>query len=261
MYRAPEVQLQGPEQYDFSIDMWAFGCILAELLMKMKQQSDSTKYCPLFEGDYISGLSDENDGILFCEEQLNTIFNILGAPTREDLDSIRPNQKLQRYLDTLGKKDPVALETLFEHLPKDHPGIDLLSHCLVIDPQKRYTVEQALNHPYLATYKHVLGHEIIDFPLLPISAAEHKLFAAYDQSEKDLEALRTQGESPSLNKKIIAKLLNDAIEIFHGKPINTDRINPASIGYSLFSAKYPFNKWIVEPDCIHPASRHMPRQP
>mmetsp|Transcript_9654 Transcript_9654/g.18835 ORF Transcript_9654/g.18835 Transcript_9654/m.18835 type:complete len:254 (+) Transcript_9654:1398-2159(+) len=58
-YRAPELLLGG-RVYDFSVDMWAAGCILAEMF----------NFEPLFHGD-----SDI--------DQLMRIVNVLGAPTVE----------------------------------------------------------------------------------------------------------------------------------------------------------------------------------
>lgn len=58
-YRAPELLL-GARIYDFSVDMWAAGCILAEMF----------NFEPIFHGD-----SDI--------DQLMRIVNILGAPSTE----------------------------------------------------------------------------------------------------------------------------------------------------------------------------------
>ena len=62
-YRAPEL-LFGARDYGVGVDMWAVGCILAELLLR-------TPYLP--------GESDM--------DQLNTIFRALGTPTRVGLAS------------------------------------------------------------------------------------------------------------------------------------------------------------------------------
>jgi len=59
-YRAPEL-LFGARMYGTSVDMWAVGCILAELLLRT----------PFLPGD-----SDL--------DQLNKIFQALGTPTEEN---------------------------------------------------------------------------------------------------------------------------------------------------------------------------------
>jgi cyclin-dependent kinase 7 len=59
LYRAPEL-LFGARMYGTGIDMWAIGCILAELLLRV----------PFLPGD-----SDL--------DQLTRIFQVLGTPTAE----------------------------------------------------------------------------------------------------------------------------------------------------------------------------------
>lgn len=58
-YRSPEL-LYGARQYGTCIDMWAVGCILAELLLRVP---------------FLPGESDL--------EQLTKIFQVLGTPTEE----------------------------------------------------------------------------------------------------------------------------------------------------------------------------------
>jgi cyclin-dependent kinase 7 len=59
-YRAPELLL-GAKDYSFGVDMWAVGCIFAELMLR-------TPYLP--------GESDI--------DQLITIFRALGSPTETE---------------------------------------------------------------------------------------------------------------------------------------------------------------------------------
>lgn len=69
-YRAPELIL-ACNKYDFSIDIWAVGCILFELLLKT----------PMFPGD--------TEGIQIVEMQ-----QILGPPSEYEL-----NKYAQNYID------------------------------------------------------------------------------------------------------------------------------------------------------------------
>jgi serine/threonine protein kinase len=151
------------------------------------------------------------------------------------------------------------LGKLFDHLPQYHPGLNLLYHCLMIDPKERYTVKDALNHAYLAHCRPNDKDQISPFPIASFSEAEQKLFAAYDQSEKDLETLKEENQTHS--KEFIMKMLSDAIKIFRKKPVNTAEVHPASVGYSLFKANKSRRKYIVKANCIHPASRRTSLQP
>jgi len=135
-YRSPEVILGLP--YDISIDMWSFGCILAELY---------TGY-PLFPG--------ENE-----MEQMACIMEIMGAPpkrmsdasTRQDTffegkkdKSLKP--KLVK--NSRGKVRGVGTTSLAKAVPcDDDKFISFLKKCLRWDPKKRYTPKEALRDPWI----------------------------------------------------------------------------------------------------------------
>ena len=123
-YRAPEIMLSTTE-YTKAIDVWAVGCILAELL--------GTK--PLFPGDdYI--------------HQLRLIVDILGSPTEEDMEFIR-SDRARTFMKKQSGKPTVSFSKLF---PLASPNsIDLLTKMLMFNPSKRITVDEALNHPYFVS--------------------------------------------------------------------------------------------------------------
>ncbi|KAL3137604.1 Mitogen-activated protein kinase 4 [Trebouxia sp. C0009 RCD-2024] len=122
-YRAPELLLSC-EHYTAAIDIWSVGCILAELLQRK----------PLFPGkDYI--------------DQLKLIIKTLGSPSDSDLTFIN-SQKAQQYIKALPKAQRVNFRAMYpDASPK---SIDLMERMLQFDPRKRITVEEALQHPYLA---------------------------------------------------------------------------------------------------------------
>lgn len=148
-YRAPEVILGS--RYGLPIDMWSFGCILAELL---------TGY-PLFPGE------DEGD-------QLACVMELLGMPPQKILEQAKRGKNFinskghPRYcgVNTLptgatvltgsrsrrgkmrgppGSKDwSVALKGC-----EDPTFTDFIKKCLDWDPTTRLTPSQALRHPWL----------------------------------------------------------------------------------------------------------------
>ena len=121
-YRAPEIMLSCQE-YTKAIDVWAVGCIYAELL--------GTK--PLFAGnDYI--------------HQLKLIVETLGTPSDEDTDFIKSARARSFMLKQAGHPK-VPWAQLF---PAANPrALDLLDRMLAFNPVKRITVDEALRHPYL----------------------------------------------------------------------------------------------------------------
>jgi len=120
-YRAPEVILNASE-YTKSIDIWSIGCIFAELIGRTA----------LFPGeDYL--------------DQVQRIIAVLGTPSNEDLAYIG-NESALKYIKSLPKRSKQSLTTLY---PKSNPqALDLMAKMLVFNPDKRYTVEQCLAHPY-----------------------------------------------------------------------------------------------------------------
>ncbi|KAI8614786.1 kinase-like domain-containing protein, partial [Chytriomyces sp. MP71] len=132
-YRSPEVILG--IGYTVAIDMWSFGCILAELL---------TGY-PLFPG--------ENE-----QEQLACIMEIKGVPP--DYVISRGNRRKyffeqstgqpRPFVSSKGKKRRPSSKTLSHVLrTTDMLFLDFLDRCLEWDPERRMTPDQALRHEWL----------------------------------------------------------------------------------------------------------------
>ncbi|XP_029651079.1 mitogen-activated protein kinase 7-like [Octopus sinensis] len=132
-YRAPEIMFSLLE-YGSAMDMWSVGCIFAEMLGRKH----------LFPGkDYI--------------KQAQLIIEILGSPSEKFLSACQ-SDLIKKFLIQLGNKKPVPWSTLY---PKaSRKALDLLSKLLVLVPSDRFTVEQALRHPYLSVY-----HDSDDEPI------------------------------------------------------------------------------------------------
>lgn len=119
-YRAPEVILSN-SRYTKAVDIWAVGCILAELYLRK----------PVFPG---------RDSL----HQLTLIIATLGTPT--ETTSCPP--KMKAFLATLPKRTKVPFNVVIPQAsPQAH---DLLDKLLSMCPEKRITVNDALQHPYFA---------------------------------------------------------------------------------------------------------------
>lgn len=123
-YRAPEIML-ACSRYTNAIDMWACGCIMAELFGRK----------PLFPGtDYI--------------HQLQIIAETVGTPQGEDLDFIT-SEKALAFIKGMQQHEHINFTTLY---PKGNPeGLNLLDKMLQFNPNKRISVQEALAHPYFAS--------------------------------------------------------------------------------------------------------------
>ncbi|KAF7309710.1 MAP kinase [Mycena indigotica] len=156
-YRAPEVML-GFRGYGSAIDVWSIGCILAELLSS--QPLFKGKECVMCRASYLKFISFQlwygplDRGKIKAQrkrtvDQLRKILDVLGSPEENILQKIA-SEKARAYVRSLpiSKKKPFA-----KILPTaDLQAIDLLSNCLTFDPDARFTVAEALEHPWLSGY-------------------------------------------------------------------------------------------------------------
>jgi mitogen-activated protein kinase 15 len=125
-YRAPEILL-GSNNYTKAVDMWSIGCILGELLGGK----------PMFPGT-----STMN--------QIDRIIEILGRPSKDDLDAIQSDYAAQMLENIPPNSVERGLDSMYPNA--DTESQDLLKKLLTFNPDKRITVEQALEHPYVAQF-------------------------------------------------------------------------------------------------------------
>lgn len=152
-YRAPELLLSA-RHYTPAIDLWAVGCIFAELLYLR----------PIFKGE--EAKLDGKKTVPFQRNQMQKIVEILGMPTKERWPGLIHHMD---YKELNGLSSAVresgqgrtGLEAWYwntlkstgyqDSPPSANPGpqgLNLLSKLLVYDPAQRLTAEQALQHPY-----------------------------------------------------------------------------------------------------------------
>ncbi|KAF8820716.1 putative cell-cycle-associated protein kinase MAPK [Cardiosporidium cionae] len=149
-YRAPELILL-QESYTEAIDVWSIGCIFAELL-GMQHGSENERGA-LFPGNSCFPLSPEqkkndrgNENSVFTKgnlDQLNVIFDILGTPSEEDIDSMEKDD-IRKYIRIFKTRRGKGLASRFPMASRT--AIDLLEKMLVFNPRKRVTIANCLAH-------------------------------------------------------------------------------------------------------------------
>ena len=118
-HRAPEILL-GQREYSTPIDIWSIGLIFYEMAHRK----------PLFAGD--------------CEiDQIFKIFQMYGTPTEKTWPGITKLPEFKLNFPQFKGKGIQSYNTLI-----DHVGVDLLEKMIQLDPCKRISAKQALNHPF-----------------------------------------------------------------------------------------------------------------
>ncbi|KAH8664300.1 kinase-like domain-containing protein [Xylariales sp. PMI_506] len=121
-YRPPEL-LFGAKHYSGAVDVWSVGCVIAELARR----------APFMPGD------TEID-------QIKQICDNIGTPTEDNWPGVT---KLPDYMVDSDTK-PVHAKAhylgMFGSLGAD--GVDLLMKTLVLDPKKRITAREMLDHQW-----------------------------------------------------------------------------------------------------------------
>jgi mitogen-activated protein kinase 1/3 len=149
-YRAPEIILL-EKDYGPAIDIWAVGCIFAELLGMMKENAPTfMDRQPLFPGKSCFPLSpaksptDQRKGFPFSNnDQLAFIFAVIGTPHDDD-KSFVTDQKALEYLESFPWTDKADLSYKYPGAPKE--AIDFLNKILIFNPYFRMSLVDALNH-------------------------------------------------------------------------------------------------------------------
>ncbi|KAF1759688.1 hypothetical protein GCK72_016155 [Caenorhabditis remanei] len=163
-YRAPEVILGLP--YSEKVDIWSVGCIFAEMI----------NHTVLFPG---------KDRI----DQWTKIYNVMGTPNDDFINQL--GQSAAMYVRSLRRSSPKSLAEIVpdsNFLPEtENPRVnltstsarDLLANMLKINPDERYSVEDALNHPYVRLW---FKEEEVNAP-----ASENRYDQDIDFADKTLQ--------------------------------------------------------------------------
>ena len=131
-YKSPEL-LVGYPYYDYGLDMWSFGCVMATMLFS--------------QGDSFFPSADNIDQLRIITKTLGTEdlitylkkYNIvLGYDFNGIVDEEKPTKR-KPFRDFVNSGS-VAVAT--------DDALDLLDHLLVYDHYVRYTAREAMAHPY-----------------------------------------------------------------------------------------------------------------
>lgn len=140
-FKAPEL-LVDYKYYDYSLDIWSFGCLLAGIVFRQE---------PFFHGNSM-------------DDQLKVIAQVLG--TKELIEYLKKyNIELDQKYETLAMYARQPWSKKVKRVPYKHRNlctpevIDLIDKCLVYDHRERLTAQQAMDHPFFAEERQRQGQE------------------------------------------------------------------------------------------------------
>lgn len=153
-YRAPELILM-EKIYTTAIDIWAVGCVFAELLQMMPEhQPNFLRRSALFPGDSCFPYSPCRKPTHIVagfpvsqKDQIGVISSVLGKP-REKQISFLTDRKAEEYVASFPEYYDDNLIKRFPEASKE--AIDLLERMLSFNPFFRITAKEALGHPFFS---------------------------------------------------------------------------------------------------------------
>ncbi|MGH0171093.1 UNVERIFIED_CONTAM: hypothetical protein FKN15_060812 [Acipenser sinensis] len=149
-YRAPEIIIGKP--YDYGLDMWSVGCTLYELytgkiLFPGKTNNHMLKLAMDLKGKMPNKMIRKG---LFKDQHFDQNLNFLYI----EVDKVTEREKVTVMSTINPTKDLLADLVGCQRLPEDQRKKvmqvkDLLDQILMLDPAKRISINQALQHPFI----------------------------------------------------------------------------------------------------------------
>jgi casein kinase II subunit alpha len=161
-YKAPELLL-GNEFYDYGIDMWGLGCILAGLLLRRE---------PLFRGkDNVDQLGKivavlgSKDLFKYVQKYSLRLSNDLNKVIRKYSVRNNPSGQRKAWLSLMATENVAAQKSggSKDSVPNPVPspeGMNLLDQLLVYDHETRLTAREAMMHPFFDDVRAIVTVEV-----------------------------------------------------------------------------------------------------
>ena len=137
-YRAPELLL-GTRHYTPAIDLWAVGCILAELLSLR----------PIFKGEEAKIDINNKKLVPFQRNQFQKIIEVMGTPNLKNWPSLNKYPEFVSFTQQITQLYSSNLSQWYKMIGGENKQcLELLYGLLKYDPEVRLTADQALVHNF-----------------------------------------------------------------------------------------------------------------
>ena len=182
-YRAPELLL-GSKNYGTEVDIWSAGCVFAELLT----------------GNILFFVNGKE------KDQINKIFSLCGTPNEKNWPGI---SNLPNYKDLSQKAEykNILRDQFKDNKLVDDITFDLLNRLLELNPKKRITAEEALNHDFFK--KETLMCKPEDLPKID-EFHEYQTEKEKREQKSKLDDLKIKQDMEIGNKDYLGKKRNES---------------------------------------------------
>lgn len=202
-YRAPELLL-GAKHYGPAIDLWAIGCIFAELLVLR----------PLFKGDEVK--IENKKSVPFQRQQMTKIIEILGTPSVETWPGVvdMPDYHQLKTFRTLHFTNQLPTwYRLIGPMASTAQGLKVLLSLLAYDPSSRLTAADALKHPFFQEHpvitSNVFEHQDLVYPNRQIRVEDADMNRTTTNAKTNSQSNSSQ--QPSMNHSGQTSKLNNVV--------------------------------------------------
>ncbi|VVA95186.1 unnamed protein product [Arabis nemorensis] len=215
-YRAPEL-LFGAKHYGAAVDVWAAGCIFAELLLRRP---------------FLQGNSDI--------DQLSKIFTAFGTPKEDQWPDMLC---LPDYVEYQSVTAP-SLRSLFPTVSED--ALDLLSKMFTYDPKCRISIHEALQHRYFIS---------VPSPTDPLKLPRPVRKQDAKSSDSKLKTIKVLSPAHKLRRVILDRgksgngFKDQNVDVM--KQASHDGQAPMSLDFTILAERPPNRPTITSADRSH----------
>ena len=231
-YRAPEI-CSRDSTYSFASDMWSVGCVFFEMIAKRA---------------LLQNYKDDDTEIL------SRIIGLIPSPSYDDIFKLTKGHQITLTDDASPRsrkslKEMISLTSEKVEEFNTYPSvgasytefIDLLGKIIVLDPDKRITAAQALEHPFFKPYKDIITWTRNNYIPEPIPEPKISVISCRERSwacNAAFSIFNTREGLPWYSHRILFQSLDLFDRYIYHLHINTVKYNIPSKDQGKYMNRY-----------------------